>query len=378
MADTGWKSPGTVVSDNSVGTVGWSNPSNAKASDNNYAEDWGDGADSPSQYLVKIVKSDGSIGSTNKVTSGYIPSSDTYVSYGGSSDLWSETWSVSDINDADFGVAISYKCQLYDGPEYTYYLKATNFNFSIPSGSTINGIEVRVEHKQLYNLVEVDHIQIKVYYTEDSGTIANAGVSSSTTSSPSPSILGKASTSQNSDAVLLSSPSVSTAIGINISVNSDEISLTSLSPSLSAGVNLGVSVQESVLSSTAVLTSGKAITSPSTNEVLFTSLSPSLIAGIGVDVDSSEISLISLSPSLNISVNMSADEVSLTSLGIDSFSVSKDLTAIAFSIVNPAVDVDWDYLFINKPKNITNWSSKSKNSTTWIKRPKVLTNWEEI
>jgi len=44
----------------------------------------------------------------------------------------------------------------------------------------------------------------------------------------------------------------------------------------------------------------------------------------------------------------------------------------------PAISVAWDYLFINKPKNITNWSSKSKNSTTWIKRPKVLTNWEEI
>ena len=378
MADTGWKSPGTVVSDNSVGTVGWSNPSNAKASDNNYAEDWGDGADSPSQYLVKIVKSDGSIGSTNKVTSGYIPSSDTYVSYGGSSDLWSETWSVSDINDADFGVAISYKCQLYDGPEYTYYLKATNFNFSIPSGSTINGIEVRVEHKQLYNLVEVDHIQIKVYYTEDSGTIANAGVSSSTTSSPSPSILGKASTSQNSDAVLLSSPSVSTAIGINISVNSDEISLTSLSPSTTAGVNTSTNSDEILLTSLSPSLTAGVNLEINSDEVLFTSLSPSLIAGIGVNVDSGEVLLSSLSPSLNVSADMSVDEVSLTSLGIDSFSVSKDLTAIAFSIVNPAVDVDWDYLFINKPKNITNWSSKSKNSTTWIKRPKVLTNWEEI
>lgn len=366
MADTGWKSP-TATGDN---YNQWSFADNAYVSDDLYAQggklfsnqDYYDfGFSIPSGNIIDGIEvvveaqdsgngagsldirlsPDGGSSYTSYKTQAVDDSGvDKNYTYGGLSDTWGRSWSISDFSNANFRL----------------HIKDAGNNYGM----------------------SVDHIQIKVYYSEDLGTIANAGVSSSTTSSPSPSILGKASTSQSSDAVLLSSPSVSTAIGVNVSANSDEISLTNLSPSLSAGVNLGVSVQESVLSSTAVLASGKAITSPSTDAVLFTSLSPSLIAGIGVNVTSDEILLSSLSPSLNVSADISVDEVSLTSLGIDSFSVSKDLTAIAFSIVNPVVSVDWDYLFINKPKNITNWSSKSKNSTTWIKRPKVLTNWEEI
>jgi len=160
----------------------------------------------------------------------------------------------------------------------------------------------------------------------------------------------------NSDEISLASLRSTTTGDITVNIGSDEALFTSLATAISAGSKLNVSAQEIVLNSITVLPSGGAKASPFVDEALFTSLSPSL----------------------SVSADMSADEVSLTSLGIDSFSVSKDLTAIAFSIVNPVVSVDWDYLFINKPKNITNWSSKSKNSTTWIKRPKVLTNWEEI
>jgi len=55
-------------------------------------------------------------------------------------------------------------------------LKATNFDFSIPTGSTIDGIEARVEHSYYYSMMppekycKVDHIQIKVYYTEPTNT----------------------------------------------------------------------------------------------------------------------------------------------------------------------------------------------------------------
>jgi hypothetical protein len=171
MSDTGWVSPGTVVSDGTIGDVAWSNPSNAKASDNSYSTVDPGGPDMFEDFAVKIVKSDGSIGSTNKGGSNLIPSSDTYITYGGSSDLWSETWSASDINDSDFGVVYS-----VSGGEgyYSEYLKATNFDFSIPTGSTIDGIEARVEHSYYYSgmpppierYCKVDHIQIKVYYTE--------------------------------------------------------------------------------------------------------------------------------------------------------------------------------------------------------------------
>jgi hypothetical protein len=136
-------SPGTMADDATVGTVAWTNPDNAKVSDNIYA--YLDVPASPkySHYLkatnfgfsiateatitgilveierrsgsypygtldygVKIVKADGSIGSTNKAVGGSWPASDTYKSYGGSADLWGETWTAADINDADFGMVL--------------------------------------------------------------------------------------------------------------------------------------------------------------------------------------------------------------------------------------------------------------------------------
>lgn len=83
------------------------------------------------ESAIRIVKADGSIGSTNKATSAVLPSTDTYVTYGGASDLWGESWSSTDINDADFGVVVSF--QGTDG------------------------------------IMLVDHIRITVYYTLSSG-----------------------------------------------------------------------------------------------------------------------------------------------------------------------------------------------------------------
>lgn len=178
MADTGWVSPGTVVSDDATGDNSWSNPSNAISSNNSYAESvdvafsntyylkaTNFGFDIPSgstingievgieryynrigqedllpsgigggeDYEVKLVLANGSIGTTNKAseTAWEYSDPDSYVLYGGASDLWGESWGSGDVNDVDFGVALS-----AFGPGGTSY---------------------------------VDHIQIKVYYTESSG-----------------------------------------------------------------------------------------------------------------------------------------------------------------------------------------------------------------
>jgi hypothetical protein len=135
------KSPGTMADDASVGITAWSNPNNAKVSDNIYAI-----AIAVSHYLkatnfgfsiptgatvngilveierkvivesgwgikdvnVKIVKADGSIGSTNKAdTVNNWPTSDTYKSYGGTTDLWGETLIPADINNSNFGVVLN-------------------------------------------------------------------------------------------------------------------------------------------------------------------------------------------------------------------------------------------------------------------------------
>lgn len=83
---------------------------------------------------VRIVKSDGTVGSTDKSVAGAWPTTDTYASYGSSSDLWGETWTYTDINDVDFGAALS----------------AKRFD---TIGTAL-----------------VDHVRITVYYTESGGS----------------------------------------------------------------------------------------------------------------------------------------------------------------------------------------------------------------
>jgi hypothetical protein len=167
MPDTGALSPGTMAVDTTIGDRAWSNPNNAKVSDNVYSSVMAMAV--PKDYAVKIVKADGTIGSTNKADTGTNwPSSDTYKSYGASNDLWGESWTPADINDADFGAVLSVT---YVSLHQSYYLKATNFGFSIPSGSTINGILVEIERKSYDDgeggyAAYVDHIRITVYYTE--------------------------------------------------------------------------------------------------------------------------------------------------------------------------------------------------------------------
>lgn len=58
---------------------------------------------------VSIVKSDGTVGSTNKATTTLQWTSDLsqFRIYGGPGDLWGETWTAADVNDADFGVVLS-------------------------------------------------------------------------------------------------------------------------------------------------------------------------------------------------------------------------------------------------------------------------------
>lgn len=176
MADTGWKSPGTVVDDSAIGSVAWGNPDYAKASDDSRAtvlefvnslsthylkatnfsfnipvgstingilveiEKSAPESDDYSWVVdgsVKIVKSNGSIGTTNKADSStHWLISDSYISYGSNSDLWGESWTSSDINDSDFGVVIS--------------------------------ASLTVDHSVT---AQIDHIQMKVYYTENTTPI---------------------------------------------------------------------------------------------------------------------------------------------------------------------------------------------------------------
>ena len=138
------KSPGTV-SEVADGSYGWIDLDNIKTDDNNAgAANVGSSVGGTEDSIVKIIKSNGDLGSTNKAKDDW-QSSKATSTYGGSEDLWDETWSATDINNSNFGVAL--KVDFYDDYEWTNTrtIKATNFGFEIPSGATINGIEVTIK-----------------------------------------------------------------------------------------------------------------------------------------------------------------------------------------------------------------------------------------
>lgn len=193
MADTGWKSPGTVVSDSSIGTGSWENPSNATASDDSRTN-WSSTAILGSGENVtltdcKLVKAD-VIGGTSQGDGTIVPITSTneaYLTIGGSSNLWGNSLSESDVENSGFGVVFAIYIPNGDFGSTTAYLKATNFNVSVPDGATINGVEARIETyvadaaplPGFQAKPYVDHIQIKVYYTE-SGTDTNDSRSATT------------------------------------------------------------------------------------------------------------------------------------------------------------------------------------------------------
>lgn len=142
MTTEGPNAPGTIVSDNTVGTEAWANPGNAASSDDSYAAATLSNGAGISEYLlatnfgfsipagatingitvtvelsatqsnrvsdnaVRIVKG-GTIGSTDMSNGTAWPTSDINRNYGGASELWGETWAASDINSSGFGFAIS-------------------------------------------------------------------------------------------------------------------------------------------------------------------------------------------------------------------------------------------------------------------------------
>lgn len=173
MASDGPNAPGTTGDDATVGTVTWSSTSNIAASDDTYAQASLGSARLTSHYLtatsfglavpvgatvdgivvdierkraggsirdayLRIIKG-GSIGSTDRANTGETwPSSDASASYGGTTDLWGESWTAADINAATFGVALA------------------------------------VTNATIVAVANVDLITVTVYYTESGGTNVTA------------------------------------------------------------------------------------------------------------------------------------------------------------------------------------------------------------
>ncbi|HJV74343.1 MAG TPA: DUF6701 domain-containing protein [Noviherbaspirillum sp.] len=134
-------SPTSCSSVSGIGSVGWSRPDRATASDSKYATAMLDGSttnylkctgynfsipdgatingitvnversESASYYdiydaAVRLVKG-GTIGATDRSSNTAYTTSDVTEAHGGPTDLWGTTWSAADINDASFGAAFA-------------------------------------------------------------------------------------------------------------------------------------------------------------------------------------------------------------------------------------------------------------------------------
>lgn len=139
MATAGPNTADTVADDAGTGTVTWTNPTNAAtenstravaslvSSTSHYLKwtdfdfaipagstidgitvtfNWNDGAGSATVARVRLVKGD-VIQSTDKAGGEALPAADGDQSYGGAADLWSDTWTVDDINSTGFGMVVS-------------------------------------------------------------------------------------------------------------------------------------------------------------------------------------------------------------------------------------------------------------------------------
>ncbi len=141
MATAGPNYSGTVANDASIGTVAWVNPTNAQGNQTTvyaYVDLLNAGV---VELSIKLIKG-GVISGTDKSTGATIPTTLTTVNYGSASDLWGLTFTPTDINSSNFGVVFASQEPL--APTESNYLSATNFGFSIPAGSTINGISCSI------------------------------------------------------------------------------------------------------------------------------------------------------------------------------------------------------------------------------------------
>lgn len=161
MASEGPSGGGTAANDATVGTIDWTNPTEILSDDasNSYIAESNTGQTkyikvtnfsfsiptgatingikvtfTKSKYgtvtandeEVKIVKSNGSIGTENKALAGEWTDASVEYDYGNSTDLWNESWESSDINNSNFGVVLSANVALGSG-EYARlkYVKLT-------------------------------------------------------------------------------------------------------------------------------------------------------------------------------------------------------------------------------------------------------------
>lgn len=133
-------------------TLGFTNPTNAYSSDNNYATVVAD-----SGTIAISLSGDGGSTYTSELSKTFtgVEGSQTYGN--GSTELWGRSWTGDDVDDTSFRVYV--RCgSLTWGQIYKTY------GFAISASATLTGIEVSVEAKWNGTTTSIDHVKVKIYY----------------------------------------------------------------------------------------------------------------------------------------------------------------------------------------------------------------------
>jgi hypothetical protein len=126
--------------------------------------------DRTSDYSVRIVKAS-TIGTTERANGKPYPVTDDLMTYGDVSDRWGETWTVAEINDNNFGVAISAMRNADDGITAGQIdnIQITVYYSFITLPVTLNSFMVAKENKTvLVNWNTDDEISMDHYEVERS------------------------------------------------------------------------------------------------------------------------------------------------------------------------------------------------------------------
>jgi len=225
MTTAGPRYPGTIATDSSTGTIDWTNPSNIGADDaayatvtpgtpgthytyylnatnlgfsvsgtingitveidrysaNNLAARFGIDA---LLYLIKggTIQTSGS----NKAnTTNKWPTTPTVATYGGSSDLWGNTWSATDINSSGFGVAFGANCTraAQSNTIYVDFIRVTvyytvggnNYTQVVSGAVSPDGTLVRLTKKTLSGTITTDSTLLRSTQKFLAGSLSPSG-----------------------------------------------------------------------------------------------------------------------------------------------------------------------------------------------------------
>jgi hypothetical protein len=159
---TGFLPPSSTPAPNG----GWNNPSAAFVSDDVYTDvPHQSGCRCPFLYLSW----DNGVTYSSLNLVGPFGTTDNTMTAGSPTDTWGHAWTDTEFSNANFRLKIANPSTLI---EQGY----GDFNFTIPAGATITGIEVRVEEHgdSAYTTEYIDLIEVNVHYTLSTGISANA------------------------------------------------------------------------------------------------------------------------------------------------------------------------------------------------------------